>query len=165
MDHLCGAEYWPAAVQELRIPARFGCRPAGCQSPDHHQRHALLPQPARSFLRVRFYHLCGKRRRQAQDQPGGRGGHAAGWHPGNHPCQLVCTQYREGLLHPPVEFFPKDGDGSMHLCRLGCRCAAHHSWRSALLLQQAQARQHRRKSQVLQQQRLSPKQKLRVVVF
>lgn len=112
-----------------------------------------------------LYHLCGKRRRQAQDQPGGRGGHAAGWHPGNHPCQLVCTQYREGLLHPPVEFFPKDGDGSMHLCRLGCRCAAHHSWRSALLLQQAQARQHRRKSQVLQQQRLSPKQKLRVVVF
>lgn len=159
---MCGAEHRAAAVQELRLPAGSGQRNPGLAGHDHHQLHAVQPQPPRPVLRGRLHHLRAERRRQAQDQPGGRSGPAAGRAPGHHPRQLVSPHHGEELQRHSGTGFAEERDGSVHLHRLGLRRAAASVRRSDLLLQQTQIRKLGRNRQVLQQQRLGAKHQLRV---
>lgn len=150
VDGVRGAEHRAAAVQELRLPAGPAHRDPGLPGHDHHQLHALRPQPPHPLLRRRLHHVRAERRRQTQDQPGGRGGHAAGGAPGHHPRQLVGQLHGEGLQQPAGGGVSEARDGSVHLHRLGLRRAAAPGRRSALLLQQTQIQRLRRNRQVLQ---------------
>lgn len=156
VDDLCSAEYRPAAVQELRLSAGVGLWPAGRPCHDHHQRHAQRPQPPHPVLRCRLHHLHWERRRQTQDQPGGWDRPAAGRPLGDHPRQLVCPQYCARIQQSLGVSFSEEGDGSMHLYRLGGWRAVANCWRSALLLQQTWIWQLRWNRKVLQQQCLRP---------
>lgn len=150
MDGVRGPEHRAAAVQELRLPAGPAHGDPGLPRHDHHQLHARRPQPPHPLLRRRLHHVRAERGRQAQDQPGGRGGHAAGGAAGHRARQLVGQLHGEGLQQPAGGLFHEEGDGSLHLHRLGLRRAAAPGGGAPLLLQQTQIRRLRRDRQVLQ---------------